>query len=173
VLPRIPRDDYEYVVGRPLPSAAVWPAVARDLQQVRRLGGLFFFDFHTQYAADPGIDTAARHLLGLRAMRDVWPTTGSHIADWWRLRAGTSVDVTRPQARRLIVHVRSEEDIADVAVLLYPPVDATDVRFLSTSAGAPPRLDWPVPNVLRLVVPALEAGEDRRIDLAVHGGAAD
>jgi peptidoglycan/xylan/chitin deacetylase (PgdA/CDA1 family) len=173
VLPRVPRDDYEHVVRTPLPPAETWPAVARDLQQLRRLGGLFLFDFHTQFAATPGIDEAVRHLLGLRVMRDVWCATGSAIAEWWRLRAGTRVDVDRPQTRRLVVRVRSEEAIENLAVLVYPPVDATDVRLLSTSAGALPRLDWPVPNVLRLVVPALRAGEERRIDLAVHGGAAD
>jgi hypothetical protein len=48
VLPRIPHDDFEYVVRRPGEDvAAAWASMRNDLQQVRRLGGFYFFDFHT------------------------------------------------------------------------------------------------------------------------------
>src|SRR6185436_2382323 len=73
VLPRIPHDDFEYVVRRPGEDvAAAWASMRNDLQQVRRLGGFYFFDFHTQFWDAPAIREGVQHLTGLRNLPGMW-----------------------------------------------------------------------------------------------------
>jgi peptidoglycan/xylan/chitin deacetylase (PgdA/CDA1 family) len=170
VLPRIPRDDFEFVVRNPLDPAGTWTAIQRDFQQVRRLGGLYLFDFHTQYAEEPGSADAVRHLLGLRALPDVWAATGRDVARWWALRAGAKVRVARPQPTRLVVTVTATQAVEGLTVLVHLPVDRPVAHLLASPGGAAPLLATTAPGTIRLVFEALAADAERRVDLTLQPG---
>lgn len=163
-LPRVPLDDYEFTIRTPTTDpAVVTAAVARDLDQVRRLGGLFFFDVHTQLVEDPALAGALRLVLGLRDVPDVWPATGRTIAAWWRARAGVHATVAAEADGTVAVEVASGAAVERAAVRVHLPPGA-DAPV--DAAGAPGVAVHPVADgTVQIVVAALAAGERRRIVL--------
>jgi len=171
VLPRIPLDDYEFTVRAPAADpAVVATAMWRDLAQLRRLGGLWLFDFHTQYANAPVLAAGLETVLALRGDADAWRATGREIAAWWRARAGATATATASGAAGApggTVEVRIAAGAAPLerlAVRVHLPPGTRPVVLGGDAAGvALVSLDA---DTVRLEVAALAAGERRVLALA-------
>lgn len=166
VLPRIPFDDYEFTVRSAASDpAAVARTVRRDLEQLRRLGGLWFFDFHTQYANAPVLAGALEEVLGVREAADAWRATGRDIAAWWLARSGATAGIRlerRGDAAVLRVAAGAQRvERLGLRVHLPPGSDPT-VRW---RAPGDVRLDATAPETLRVEIPVLEPRERRRLVL--------
>jgi peptidoglycan/xylan/chitin deacetylase (PgdA/CDA1 family) len=163
-LPRVPRDDYQLVEreGR-RDEAALWGAMRDDLLQLRRLGGLHFFSFHTQFAAEPWLRAAVARLLEETARPDVWRATGRDIAAWWRARAATSLRLDAREPGRLALEITAGAPVDTLGVRVHLP-DGWDRPALRAVEGAAPVLARPgVPGrALRLEYRKLRVGERRR-----------
>jgi len=167
VLPRIPFDDYEFMVRQPLRDPArVWAAMRSDFRHLERLGGLYLFDFHTQYSANPAIHVGVEHLLGLRQTPHVWFARAGDVAEWWRLRAGAAVRIERTDATGLTVAVASAAPAEELAARVYLPDQVAGVHVSAASGPLPlvARQDGTEP-VLRLSYRDLAPGEIRRTRL--------
>lgn len=169
VLPRIPRDDFEYVVRRPGDDAtAAWASMRSDLQQVRRLGGFYFFDFHTQFWKAAAIRTGVQHLTGLRNLAGVWLAPVGEIAAWWRARSRADVRVAREPDGAATVEVASGMAMPELGVAVYLP-DGPDGWSVQAVRGALPAATAiaDADGRWRLVFRDLAAGEHRTVRL-VH-----
>ncbi|MEO6027733.1 MAG: polysaccharide deacetylase family protein, partial [Candidatus Binatia bacterium] len=120
VLPRIPHDDYEYVVRRQGEDvASAWASMRSDLQQVRRLGGFYFFDFHTQFWDAPAIRAGVQHLTGLRNLPNVWLATVGDVAAWWRTRSRAAVRIASAGDDAVTVELASGTAARSIGVTVY------------------------------------------------------
>lgn len=137
VLPRIPRDDYDLLVKHGLATEpALIQAVARDLAQLRRSGGLYFFSFHTQNMDHPALRTALRYLLEATSGSDTWRAPARTIASWWRERAGVSVRAELVTGARARLRVTARRAVRSIGVTVYLP---RHTARLSVSAELGPR----------------------------------
>lgn len=138
VLPRIPHDDFEYVVRRPGDDvAAAWTSMRSDLQQVQRLGGYYFFDFHTQFWDAPAIHRNVQHLTGLRNLPGVWLATVGEVAAWWRTRARAAVRVDADADGGLTVELASGAAAPTLGVVVYVPSDPEGWTVEAVRGAAP------------------------------------
>jgi hypothetical protein len=138
VLPRIPHDDFEYVVRRSgEDSAAAWASMRSDLQQVRRLGGFYFFDFHTQFWDAPAIREGVQHLTGLRNLPGVWLATVGDVAAWWRLRSRAATRVVTEANGALTVEVASGLAAPALDVMVYLPSDPSGWQVEAVEGKTP------------------------------------
>ncbi len=173
VLPRIPRDDFEYVVRHPADDvAAAWAAMRSDLQQVRRLGGFYFFDFHTQFWKAPAIREGVRHLTGLRNLPGVWLATVGEVAAWWRTRSRAAVRVASDAtdaSGTITIEVASGTAAHELGVVVYLPDGASAWVVEAVQGAAPTAVMQGGPDgTLRLVYRDFAPGEHRTARL-VHG----
>lgn len=167
VLPRIPHDDYEYVVRRPQDDvAAAWASMRSDLQQVRRLGGFYFFDFHTQFWKAPAIRAGVQHLTGLRNLPGVWLAPVGEIAAWWRARSRAAVRVASGGDGAVTVEVATGVALPELGVSVYVPegFGAWTVEAVSGAAPTAAVVDAGDGRG-RLVFRDLAAGERRTVRL--------
>lgn len=138
VLPRIPHDDFEYVVRRPGDDvAAAWRSMRSDLQQVQRLGGYYFFDFHTQFWDAPAIHRNVQHLTGLRNLPGVWLATVGEVATWWRTRARAAVRIDPDPDGGITVEVASGAAAPALGVVVYVPNEPEGWTVESVRGAAP------------------------------------
>jgi peptidoglycan/xylan/chitin deacetylase (PgdA/CDA1 family) len=138
VVPRVPRDDYEYIVRTPVEDpAAVRAAVEDDLRQVRCLGGVFMFDFHTQYAADPRIVTAVGALLHRLHEPGTWLATGRDVARWWRWRARAAARVDPHADGTATLAVATGLPAPALGVAVYLPPGTTGAEATAEDGPAP------------------------------------
>jgi peptidoglycan/xylan/chitin deacetylase (PgdA/CDA1 family) len=166
VVPRVQRDDYEWVVRRPLGDAAlVAAAIEADRAYVADLGGVAFFDFHTQYADDPGIAAGVAALLARPLAADEWRATGAEIADWWAQRAAVTAELDPAGPRAAVLRVASVEAIAHIAAEVHAP-DAWTALRIDGPGGDADVVAPPVPGgPFRVELSRLRAGETRRVRL--------
>lgn len=170
IVPRVPNDDYEYVKRRTLASPREgWAQMRADVHALYRLGGLYFFDFHTHYAADPVIHGGLRLLLAPRKRADVWMTTGRELNAWWRARAGASVTLTPVDATSWEVSLASAAAAPSLGASMFLPhgVQAADVAALAGSAPTQVLVRGSEPR-LRLEWATLMPGETRRVRITVR-----
>lgn len=171
VLPRIPHDDYEYVVRRPGDDvASAWVAMRADLQQVQRLGGYYFFDFHTQFWDAPAIHRNVQHLTGLRNLPGVWLATVGEVATWWRTRSRAATRIDADADGGLTVELVTGVAAPEMGVVVYVPGDPSEWTVESVR-GAEPEVVvlGGRDDALRLVY--RELGEnDRRVTRLVRRG---
>lgn len=138
VLPRIPHDDFEYVVRRPGDDvAAAWASMRADLKQVQRLGGYYFFDFHTQFWDAPAIHRNVQHLTGLRNLPGVWLATVGEVAAWWRTRARAAVRVDADPDGGLTVELANGAAAEALGVVVYVPSDPDGWTVEAVRGAAP------------------------------------
>ncbi|MCC6764709.1 MAG: polysaccharide deacetylase family protein [Deltaproteobacteria bacterium] len=167
VLPRIPHDDFEYVVRRDgADVAGAWTAMRSDLQQVRRFGGFYFFDFHTQFWNAPAIRGGVRHLTGLRNLPGVWLATVGEVAAWWRVRSRAATRVVAAGEGAVTVELASGAAASELAVVVYL-ADVSAAWSVEAVRGAPPAVAslGGADGRLRLVFRDLAAGERRLVRL--------
>jgi peptidoglycan/xylan/chitin deacetylase (PgdA/CDA1 family) len=165
LLPRIPNDDFHWVVKQNGTDAAVLVRAARaELAHVARLGGLWFFSFHTQTLDSPALRTLLADLLEATRRPDVWRADGATIAAWWRRRDGVALRVEPVRGTRLRLRVTAKDAVPAIGVTVFLPGDdghpvvvrpeqgpaPTDVR---TSAEPDPKV--------HLRLEDLRAGETR------------
>jgi peptidoglycan/xylan/chitin deacetylase (PgdA/CDA1 family) len=171
VLPRIPHDDFEYVVRRPGSDAATaWASMRADLKQVQRLGGYYFFDFHTQFWDAPAIAKGVRHLTGLRNLPGVWLATVGDVAAWWRTRARAAARVDADPDGGITVELASGAAVPELGVAVYVPSDPAGWSVEAVRGAAPTAVVvGGQDDVVRLVYRDLGAN-DRRITRLVRAG---
>jgi hypothetical protein len=171
VLPRIPHDDFEYVVRRPGDDvAAAWASMRADLKQVQRLGGFYFFDFHTQFWDAPAIHTGVRHLTGLRNLPGVWLATVGEVAAWWRTRARAAARVDGDADGAITVELASGSAVHELGVVVYVPSDPGGWTVESIRGAAPAlSVVGGRDDALRLAYRELGAN-DRRVTRLVRRG---
>jgi len=166
VLPRIPLDDYEFAVRTSEKNPAVVAAtVRRDLEQLRRLGGLWLFDFHTQYARAPLLADALDAVLAVRQMPEAWAATGRDIATWWRSRTSvTALARGTRGARGVTLRIAGGPmPVEQLSIRVHLPPEMASVRVHGDAAGC--TLAPVGPEVVRLNIPALEAHARRTVTL--------
>ncbi|MCC6848860.1 MAG: polysaccharide deacetylase family protein [Deltaproteobacteria bacterium] len=167
VLPRVPHDDFEYVVRRDgRDVGASWAAMRSDLEQVRRVGGFYFFDFHTQFWNAPAIRTGVRHLTGLRNLPGVWLATVGEVAAWWRTRSRAATRVARAGDGAVTVELASGAATPELGVVVYL-ADSSAGWSVEAVRGAAPAVVavGGADGGLRLVFRDLAAGERRLVRL--------
>ena len=168
VLPRIPRDDFHWFVHEgvndPDRLTSAWRA---DLAQIRRLGGLFFFSFHTQSLDRPALVAGLKALLADTADPTVWRASGAEIATWWRARAGVSVRVEPVDAGHVRVILTARDPVPALGVKVFLPRLPRHLEA-RVAAGTQPAdviiVPDPEPSV-HLVARELRAGTTQIIDL--------
>ncbi len=163
VLPRIPHDDFEYVIRRPGEDvASAWVSMRADLQQVRRLGGFYFFDFHTQFWDAPAIQKGVQHLTGLRNLPGVWLATVGDVAAWWRLRSRAAVRVDADPDGGITVEIASGAAAPALGVAVYVPRDPAAWKVASVRGAVPTAVVvGGLDDAVRLEFRGLAAGERR------------
>ena len=171
VLPRIPHDDFEYVVRRPGDDvAAAWASMRADLKQVQRLGGFYFFDFHTQFWDAPAIHTGVRHLTGLRNLPGVWLATVGEVAAWWRTRARAAVRVDAESDGGITVELATGAPAHALGVVVYVPGEPDGWTVESVRGAVPASSVVSGPDdAVRLVYRDMGAN-DRRVTRLVRRG---
>jgi hypothetical protein len=170
VLPRIPHDDFEYVVRRPGDdAAAAWASMRADLRQVQRLGGFYFFDFHTQFWDAPAIRTGVQHLTGLRNLPGVWLATVGEVAAWWRTRSRAAVRVDADADGGMTIEIATGTAVSSLGVAVYVPGDPNGWVVEAVNGPAPAAVVvGGRDDTVRLVYRDLAAG-DRRVTRLVRG----
>jgi peptidoglycan/xylan/chitin deacetylase (PgdA/CDA1 family) len=168
LLPRIPHDDFHWLMKENVQDADVLKdAVREDLEQIERLGGLYFFSFHTQTLDRPALLEALEDLLDRTGRRSVWQAEGRDVASWWRARAGVAVRVDAVRAGRLRVRVTSESDVPTLPITVYPPGVGRPMGPVAEQGDLPTHartISNPDPAV-RLTLENLTAGETRIFNL--------
>src|SRR5688572_1255898 len=155
LLSRVADDDVALTAPGRLPDARIAETqFMRDLQQVRALGGLYLFSYHSQLLARPElVGVVARVARAAAADTSIWIATTGDIAVWWRARDRVRIETrSKPNALEVLVHNRGD-DLVTGSVARVTLADAR--RVLAVNA---PRLTAPT-GTLRLVVPPLPAGE--------------
>ncbi len=168
VLPRVPHDDFEYAVRRSGDDVATaWASMRSDLQQVRRLGGFYFFDFHTQFWDAPSIRSGVQHLTGLRNLPGVWLATVGEVASWWRTRSRAAVRVADGLDDTITVEIATGTAAATLGVVVYLPNDPA-AWTVTPVQGEPPTavVIGGIDDALRLEYRDLAAGERRTLRLS-------
>jgi peptidoglycan/xylan/chitin deacetylase (PgdA/CDA1 family) len=136
-----------------------------ELAQVRALGGLYPFSYHSQLLARPElVPVVARVARAIAADTGVWAATTSEVAEWWRDRAAlrTESNVT---SNALVVTVRNRGPRpvsgAVARTVLEEPrrVVGATTRLLASEAG-----------VVRLALPVIPAGATRSFTVRFDGG---
>jgi peptidoglycan/xylan/chitin deacetylase (PgdA/CDA1 family) len=127
-----------------------------ELAQVRALGGLYPFSYHSQLLARPElVPVVARVARAIAADTGIWAATTSDVADWWRARAGLRTE-SRTTADALVVTVRNSGTRAVTGAVartvLQEPrrVAGANTRILASDAG-----------VVRLALPVIPPGATR------------
>jgi peptidoglycan/xylan/chitin deacetylase (PgdA/CDA1 family) len=121
LLPRIPHDDFHWLMKERIEDTDMLRrAVRDDLAQIERLGGLYYFSFHTQTLDRPALLAALADLLDRTARRSIWQGAGRDIAAWWRARSGVAVRVDAMRAGRLRVRVTSKADVPALPLTVPP-----------------------------------------------------
>jgi peptidoglycan/xylan/chitin deacetylase (PgdA/CDA1 family) len=115
-LPRIGSDDYELWHTRKLGFRESLDVANNELRWAEVMGGLYIFDFHTQFMTDEHLKVVEHY--GNRLKRDdVYFATAGEISDWWRVRtrlargeAPTMAEVAK--YRPVILTVRPDGSLA-------------------------------------------------------------
>lgn len=168
VLPRIPRDDFEWLVKRGIVDPARLVAGVRDdLTQVRRLGGLYYFSFHTQSLGSPALRAALDALLDDTGTPDVWRARGSDIAAWWRARSGVGIRSEPRGERGVRITVTTRDALPDLGLRVFLPSFVPVLKVEGTLGPRPAfrRLLHASDPAVRLRLQSLRAGETRVVDV--------
>lgn len=148
---RVGVDDVALRVSRmPADTQRYTEAFLNDLSQVRALGGLYLFSYHSQLLSRPAlVPVLARVARAVAADSTVWTTTAGEIADWWRARGALQLE-TRIRDNDfidLIVRNRNSDSVRNVVGAVQLPdarrVIAANASILSNTGGVV-RLALPV-----------------------------
>ena len=123
-----------------------------DLAQVRALGGLYLFSYHSQLLARPElVPVLARVARAAAADSSVWLATNGDIAEWWRARAGLRVETRlRTNAVDVLVYNPTADSIAGVVTRVMLPASR---RIRSVTTTLLPSDD----GIARLALPEIPA----------------
>jgi peptidoglycan/xylan/chitin deacetylase (PgdA/CDA1 family) len=162
----IVRDDVDLIVRERIetPEAIAAEALA-DAQRIARVGGLYYFSFHSHLLAAPQRIAALPEIArGLRS-NGAWLAGGAELADWWRARAGLAVDLRRTGPRRVALSAANEGSRstgrAVLRIHLQRPIATASLR--ATTAVQAVRERWLDPAAPELRF----ARGDASIDLAL------
>ncbi len=140
---RVGADDVAlFASGAPPDTLSYATQFLNDLAQVRALGGLYLFSYHSQLLARPElVPVVARVARAAAADSSIWSSTAGDIATWWRARAQLRV-ATRVRGNNsveVIVRNRDADTISGaVARILLPDarrVLGANTPLLSSDAG--------------------------------------
>jgi peptidoglycan/xylan/chitin deacetylase (PgdA/CDA1 family) len=123
-----------------------------ELSQMRALGGLYLFSYHSQLLARPElVPVLARVARQVAADSSIWAATTGEVAGWWRERAALRIETRArpPNAVEVIVRNRHARPVSRaVAQVVLPDsrrVISAAVPFLRSAQG------------LRLILPPIPA----------------
>ncbi len=167
-IPRLVRDDYNYLVLSPTPLDEIPLELSADLETVRRYRGVNYVSIHTHLLGHADrIDSLGPFLKSLHG-QPVWVATGSEVAEWILARSDLKVEIdldavepgagpsaealgTGPGGMRTIVRVSNpgRESVAGLVLVVC------GLHGMAAVSGPPPggpadsagRVRYPLPEI--------------------------
>ena len=154
LLSRVADDDLALTPPGRLPDPRLAETkFTRDLTQVRALGGLYLFSYHSQLLARPElVSVVARVARTAAADTSIWIATTGAIASWWRARDQLRVETrSKTNALEIVVHNHGEDTVSNAVTRVVLPNGRRILGVNGQRLAAEP-------GMLRLALPPLSGG---------------
>ena len=175
--PKTGNDDYDILLRDGITDKEkMLEVMKRDFDAVYKIGGLYYFSFHTQLMADPKYLDVISRFIDYVNTKNVWLANFGQAADWWKKRMLVDIDTTPIAQRRMGLRVtnNSTETIDGIKVKIQLPPGITGVKATPDGMSvAAPEISMSGNNTAILNIKTLETDENRGfvVDLTAAGTA--
>jgi len=166
--PKTGNDDYDLLERYKMQDKAkMLELLKQDFDRIYKIGGLYFYSFHTQLMAkEEYIDVLGKFIDYVKE-KDVWIASFSEVNDWWVKRSGLGISGFQTGVNHTSVKITNNSRYKVEAVkvaLLLPPYKKLVKAYFGKSNAAVPFYEGQDESTF-IDIQNIESGENAIIDI--------